>query len=267
MLQALSVFQAGPDSNFVAQGGNPNLDKNSDKFSHVFSSCRATCPSSPGKLGQGTWTTAGCRVTRSLSITPRGRPTTWPRTNPNLNKNLDKKLGQGVFLLQRHLSRYGQFQMAPQLPALLATSVPVPSRLHEALPHPQAPPPESTQHSTGCFPAAWYLRRNAQTTANKHGSKSHCSSHQIRHTRQATAQATKKQNLIAWSEAARSRPCSKTEAGSRLAFRSPTGCVTRFDRRHRSNHFGENYVNMFEDLSRATSRTDNGEVTWRLTRK
>ena len=29
------------------------------------------CPSSPGELGQETWTTAGCRVTSSLSITPR----------------------------------------------------------------------------------------------------------------------------------------------------------------------------------------------------
>ena len=45
--------------------------RNLDKFYHVFSSCRATCPSSPGELGQGTWTTAGCRVTSSLSITPR----------------------------------------------------------------------------------------------------------------------------------------------------------------------------------------------------
>ena len=47
--------------------------RNLDKFYHVFSSYRATCPSSPGELGQGTWTTAGCRVTSSLSITPRSR--------------------------------------------------------------------------------------------------------------------------------------------------------------------------------------------------
>ena len=33
-----------------------------DKFYHVFSSCEATCPSSPAELGQGTWTTAGCLV-------------------------------------------------------------------------------------------------------------------------------------------------------------------------------------------------------------
>ena len=46
--------------------------RNLDKFYHVFSSCRATCPSSPGELGQGTWTTAGCRVTSSLSITQAG---------------------------------------------------------------------------------------------------------------------------------------------------------------------------------------------------
>ena len=45
--------------------------RNLDKFYHVFSSYRATCPSSPAELGQGTWTTAGCRVTSSLSITPR----------------------------------------------------------------------------------------------------------------------------------------------------------------------------------------------------
>ena len=37
--------------------------RNLDKFYHVFSSCRATCPSSARELGQGTWTTAGCRVT------------------------------------------------------------------------------------------------------------------------------------------------------------------------------------------------------------
>ena len=57
--------------------------RNLDKFYHVFSSCRATCPSSPGELGQGTWTTAG-RVTSSLSITPRFQAgpdstTSWPR--------------------------------------------------------------------------------------------------------------------------------------------------------------------------------------------
>ena len=44
-------------------GENPNLDKNLDKelgqiLSRV-SSCRATCPSLPKKLEQGTWTTAG----------------------------------------------------------------------------------------------------------------------------------------------------------------------------------------------------------------
>ena len=47
--------------------------RNLDKFYHVFSSYRATCPSSPGELGQGTWTTAGCRVTSSLSIRPDSR--------------------------------------------------------------------------------------------------------------------------------------------------------------------------------------------------
>ena len=41
------------------------------------------------------------------------------------------------------------------------------SRLHEALPHPQAPPPESTQHSTGRFPASWQSRRNAQNNGKQ----------------------------------------------------------------------------------------------------
>ena len=53
--------------------------RNLDKFYHVFSSCRATCPSSPGELGQGTWTTAGCRVTSSLSIAPRFQSALRPR--------------------------------------------------------------------------------------------------------------------------------------------------------------------------------------------
>ena len=39
-----------------------NLDKELGQFFHVFSSCKATCPSSPAELGQGTWTTAGCLV-------------------------------------------------------------------------------------------------------------------------------------------------------------------------------------------------------------
>ena len=101
-------FQAGPDSR---QAPIPTLwpraetrtwtrtwTRNLDKFYHVFSSCRATCPSSPGELGQGTWTTAGCRVTSSLSITPRfqagnsvclapAETRTWTRT---WTRNLDK---------------------------------------------------------------------------------------------------------------------------------------------------------------------------------
>ena len=90
--------------------------RNLDKFYHVFSSYRATCPSSPGELGQGTWTTAGCRVTSSLSITPRfqaGPDSNFVAQggNPNLDKNLDKKLGQvlsRVFLLQSHLSKFAR---------------------------------------------------------------------------------------------------------------------------------------------------------------
>ena len=90
--------------------------RNLDKFYHVFSSYRATCPSSPGELGQGTWTTAGCRVTSSLSITPRfqaGPDSNFVAQggNPNLDKNLDKELGQvlsRVFLLQSHLSKFAR---------------------------------------------------------------------------------------------------------------------------------------------------------------
>ena len=64
------------------------------------------CPSSAGELGQGTWTTAGCRVTSSLSLTPRFQAQApIPQLGPgrNLDKNLDKELGQvltRVFLLQ-----------------------------------------------------------------------------------------------------------------------------------------------------------------------
>ena len=127
-------FQAGPDSRQApiptswpraeTRTWTRTWTRNLDKFYHVFSSCRATCPSSPGELGQGTWTTAGCRVT-SLSITPRfqagpnsvclapAETRTWTRTwTRNLDKfyhvcfplteplvqvrpgNLDKKLGQ-----------------------------------------------------------------------------------------------------------------------------------------------------------------------------
>ena len=79
VLQALSVLR--PDSRQApiptswpraeTRTWTRTWTRNLDKFYHVFSSCRATCPSSPGELGQGTWTTAGCRVTSSLSITPR----------------------------------------------------------------------------------------------------------------------------------------------------------------------------------------------------
>ena len=41
------------------------------------------------------------------------------------------------------------------------------SRLREDLLHPQAPPPESTQHSTGCYPATWRARRNAQNKSEQ----------------------------------------------------------------------------------------------------
>ena len=100
-------FQAGLDSTAwpraETQTWTRTWTRNLDKFYHVFSSCRATCPSSPGELGQGTWTTA-CRVTSSLSITPRSQagpdsrqgpiPCASPRAEPELGqertRNLDK---------------------------------------------------------------------------------------------------------------------------------------------------------------------------------
>ena len=96
-------FQAGPDSTTWPRAETRTWTRtwtrNLDKFYHVFSSCRATCPSLPGELGQGTWTTAGCRVTSSLSITPRFQAgpdsTTWPRAETRTwtrtwTRNLDK---------------------------------------------------------------------------------------------------------------------------------------------------------------------------------
>ena len=124
VLQALSVLR--PDSRQApiptswpraeTRTWTRTWTRNLDKFYHVFSSCRATCPSSPAELGQGTWTTAGCRVTSSLSITPRfqaGPDSNFVAQsgNPNLDKNLDKELGQvlsRVFLLQSHLSKFAR---------------------------------------------------------------------------------------------------------------------------------------------------------------
>ena len=108
VLQALSVLRPDSRQAPIPQLRGPGQTRtwtrtwtrNLDKFYHVFSSCRATCPSSPGELGQGTWTTAGCRVTSSLSITPRFQAgpdstTSWPRAETRTwtrtwTRNLDK---------------------------------------------------------------------------------------------------------------------------------------------------------------------------------
>ena len=114
MLQALSVLLCLAPAE--TRTWTRTWTRNLDKFYHVFSSYRATCPSSPGELGQGTWTTAGCRVTSSLSITPRfqagpdsnfvaqgGNPklgqvlSRFPLAEPLVQVrpgNLDKELGQ-----------------------------------------------------------------------------------------------------------------------------------------------------------------------------
>ena len=54
--------------------------RNLDKFYHVFSSCKATCPSSPAELGQGTWTTAGCLVIIYMGPGWNRTRTTWLRS-------------------------------------------------------------------------------------------------------------------------------------------------------------------------------------------
>ena len=70
----------------LTPGGNPNLDKNLDKELGAY-------PSSPGELGQGTWTTAGCRVTSSLSVLrPNSRQDPTPCASPR-----EPELGQGTW--------------------------------------------------------------------------------------------------------------------------------------------------------------------------
>ena len=54
-------------------GGNPNLDKNLDKELGQILSRVFLLQSHLSKFAWGTWTTAGCRVTSSLSITPDSR--------------------------------------------------------------------------------------------------------------------------------------------------------------------------------------------------
>ena len=46
----------------------------------MFSSCKATCPSSPAELGQGTWTTAGCLVIISMGPGWNRTWATWLRS-------------------------------------------------------------------------------------------------------------------------------------------------------------------------------------------
>ena len=59
MCEVGPFFRATPETRTWTRTWTRNLDK----FYRVFSSCRATCPSLARELGQGTWTTAGCRVT------------------------------------------------------------------------------------------------------------------------------------------------------------------------------------------------------------
>ena len=66
-------YAAGPDSTTSwpraeTRTWTRTWTRNLDKFYHVFSSRRATCPSSPGELGQGTWTTAGYRCNKAFSL-------------------------------------------------------------------------------------------------------------------------------------------------------------------------------------------------------
>ena len=74
----------------------------------MFSSCRATCPSSPGELGlvqvRPGNLDKGCRVTSSLSITPRFQAgpdstTSWPRAETRTWTRI---------LLQSHLSKFAR---------------------------------------------------------------------------------------------------------------------------------------------------------------
>ena len=58
-----------------------------DKFYHVFSSCRSTCPSSPAELGQGTRTSAGCLLTIRLGLLPETRRSLEVNLSPGASKS------------------------------------------------------------------------------------------------------------------------------------------------------------------------------------
>ena len=111
--------------------GTWNLDKNLDKgtwtnFYHVFSSCKATCPSSPAELGQGTWTTAGCLVIiylepawhRSLPAPARHRSRASP---PSHTDHTDHTVGGGLALRVRNWSLRPGAPPARQPPPSRAT--------------------------------------------------------------------------------------------------------------------------------------------------
>ena len=71
-------FQAGPDSNFVAQGGNPNLDKNLDK--------------ELGQLGQ-----LRAAVLQALSVVRPDSRQAIPCALPQRKPELGQELGQGTW--------------------------------------------------------------------------------------------------------------------------------------------------------------------------
>ena len=78
-----------------------------DKFYHVFSSCKATCPSSARELGQGTWTTAGCLVTQ-----PRTHGNTAARGCPSSLSKLCKRKTRDRICpssLSKFLSKFGSW--------------------------------------------------------------------------------------------------------------------------------------------------------------
>ena len=71
--------------------------RNLDKFYHVFSSYRATCPSSPGEWKElGQLRAAGYKLSQYCARFQPGPDSNFVAQggNPNLDKNLDKELGQ-----------------------------------------------------------------------------------------------------------------------------------------------------------------------------
>ena len=110
-------FQAGPDSNFVVQGGNPNLDKNLDKeleqvLSRVFL-LQSPCPSSPANLDKEL---GQLRAAVLQALTPRfqagnsvclapAETRTWTRT---WTRNLTWTNFITCFPLTEHLSKFAR---------------------------------------------------------------------------------------------------------------------------------------------------------------